>query len=173
LTSFQVYDLFNQGPLVNTWRATTFQCINDSLTVTSQDGHAPGTLAALVMQNINEASAAIIDVLQQALKISGNPAPALLEEEVHQITVEAKDVAMQFGLHAARLQLLMPTPGDKIQIGAEIHDCEDGDCDRGSKHIVDLVTLPGLQIIGDGQLDHVYKRTLVPCEIYPHVTTAP
>jgi hypothetical protein len=169
LPSLQVHDLFNQGQLVNTWRATTFQCINDSLTVASKEGHAPDTsIAALVVRNANETSAAIIDILTQTLQISGNPAPALLNEEVHQITLESRDLAMQFGLHAARLQLLMPTRGDEVRIGADIHDCEDGDCDRGSRHVVDLVTLPGLQIVGDGQSDHVHKRTLVPCEIYPH-----
>jgi len=74
---------------------------------------------------------------------------------------------MQFGLHSAQLQLHMPGRGDEVQIGEEVHDCFDADSDRGAKRFVSLVTLPGLQKIGDGRLDMKSKRILVPCEIYP------
>lgn len=103
----------------------------------------------------------------QTIHGPNSPGTHSLDEQVRRIALDSQELAMQFGLHAARLQLLMPAQGDEVRIGSEVYDCEDGDCDRGAKHVVDLVTLPGLQVIGDGRSDHVFKRTLVPCEIYP------
>lgn len=106
-------------------------------------------------------------VLSEVSQLSGSSRPSQLEE-VQQITYEARNLALQFGLHSARLQLNMPERGEQVQIGADVHDCEDGDCDMGSRFLVDLVTLPGLQKFGDGKVDMSLKRTLVPCEIYPN-----
>ena len=120
-----------------------------------------------MMENVNQAIARITSVLSHALRISGNPPPASLDEEIRQIALQSLDLAMQFGLHAARLELIKPSRGDEIRIGSSVHDCEDGDCDKGARHVVDLVTLPGLQIIGDGRSETTFKRVLIPCEIYP------
>lgn len=107
------------------------------------------------------------EVLKQVSKLSDTPIHDEMEEVQH-IAQQARDLAVQFGLQQAQLLLYMPKHGDVIQIGEEVYDCEDGDCDRGAKHSVALVTLPGLQKIGDGRADIQSKRTLIPCEIYPN-----
>ena len=105
-------------------------------------------------------------VLSKVSSLSGNSNDDEVES-LQQIAVHARDLALQFGLHSAQLQLYVPKHGDAIQIGEDVHHCEDGDCDRGAKHFVDFVTLPGLQKIGDGRSDMTTRRTLVPCEIHP------
>jgi hypothetical protein len=123
-------------------------------------------VATLIMDNVHQAITRITHVLGEVSKLSGS-SPRSGIEEVHQISLQARDLALQFGLHSARLQLYMPDLETEIQIGEEVYDCEDADCDRGAKHFVALVTLPGLQKVGDGRTDFQSKRTLVPCEIYP------
>jgi hypothetical protein len=120
------------------------------------------SIATLILQNTQTTRAAITDLLEKTLQTSGHSPPAGMNEKVQQIAREAQHLAMQFGLNAAQLRFHVPSPREEVRIGSEVHDCEDGDSDRGAKLIVDLVTLPGLQIIGN-----VYTRTLVPCEIYP------
>lgn len=128
------------------------------------DASAP--IATLIMDNVSQTTARITSVLLGVSKLSGS-SPRSEMEEVQQIVHHARDLALQFGVHTAQLQLHMPEHGAEVQIGDEVHDCEDGDCDRGAKHFVDLVTLPGLQKLGDGRSDMQSKRILVPCEIYP------
>jgi hypothetical protein len=141
--------------------------INEALMDISGEKDTSGApVATLIMDNVNQTIARMTTVLVEVSRLSGS-SPRAEIEEVQQIALQARDLALQFGLHSARLQLYMPEHGVEVQIGEDVHDCEDGDCDRGAKHYVDLVTLPGLQKIGDGRSDMHSKRTLVPCEIYP------
>ena len=79
----------------------------------------------------------------------------------------AREIALQFGIHSAQLLLCVPQRGEQIQIGEEFHDCEDGDCYKGTVYAVDQLIVPGLQKIGDGRSDMSSKRIITPCEIYP------
>jgi hypothetical protein len=92
-----------------------------------------------------------------------------VEDKIPQIANLAREIALQFGVQTAQLRLSVPTYGEEIQIGEEFHDCEDGDRYRGSVCAVDLVIVPGLQKIGDGQSDMTSNRIIVPCEIYSHL----
>jgi hypothetical protein len=128
---------------------------------------ATAPVAALMTENIEQTVARIIGILLEMCRLSGGSPRSDLNVEVRQISHLAQELGIQFGLNSAQLKLLIPQRGDKIQIGADVQDCEDGDCNRGSKYEVDLVTLPGLQRLGDGRTDGDATRTLVPCEIYP------
>jgi len=163
----QVLWFFSRSRVASNWRSAMFQCINETLIDVSGGGNDSGApVAASITRNVDQAISRMTSVLNEVTRSSG-ATPGGEVEEVQQIALQARDLALQFGLHPAQLQLYKPKHGDEVQIGEEVHNCEDGDCDRGAKHLVGLVTLPGLQKIGDGRADIQSKRTLVPCEIYP------
>ena len=78
-----------------------------------------------------------------------------------------RDIALQFGIQPAQMQLVIPGHGEKIKIGERYHDCEDADSFKGKTQSVDIVTAPGLQKVGDGRSELGSQRAMVPCEIYP------
>ena len=92
-----------------------------------------------------------------------------IEEQVQKLTAISFEIALQFGIHAARLQLHRPNHGDLICIGEDYTDCEDGNSHKGSSVPVDLVVVPGFQKFGDGRADTTVKRSLAPCEFYPQL----
>jgi len=165
----ELFELFRQSKSVNNWRSATFQCINEALKSPSGQADAPGApIAGLMLENINEIIRRIINVILAVSRLSGSSPRDDLAGEVRQVTELAQDLALQFGLHPAQLQLLMPRSMDEVQIGADFHDCENGDCERGTRCLVDIVTLPGLRKVGDGRSESESKNTLVPCEVYPY-----
>jgi hypothetical protein len=109
----------------------------------------------------------IMSILFEASTVSGKTLQSDIEQQVRQIVDLVKDVALQFGLHSAHLRLLYPDHGEEIRIGEEYHDCVDDDMSTGETFSVDLVTLPGLQRVGDGRSDVQAKRTLIACDVYP------
>lgn len=108
-----------------------------------------------------------MDVLSEVSGLSNSFVPSEVVDQIRQMANLAREIALQFGVHAAQLRLSVPARGEQVQIGEEFHDCEDGDCNRGSICAVDLVIVPGLQKIGDGRSDMTSRRIIVPCEIYP------
>jgi hypothetical protein len=88
------------------------------------------------------------------------------KDDIREAALIAREIAMQFGVNPANLQLLRPEQGEEVEIGTEFHDCYDGDTHAGRRYIVDLVTLPGLQKIGDGRSDRTSVRTIVPCDVF-------
>jgi hypothetical protein len=98
--------------------------------------------------------------------LSNVPIRAEIQDEIHEMAKLGRDIALQFGIHPAQLRLLVPSHGEQIEIGESFHDCRDGDSNTGSIYVVDLVTAPGLQKIGDGRSDLNSSRTLAPCEIF-------
>jgi hypothetical protein len=109
-----------------------------------------------------------MDILSQVSRLSNSSIKPEVEDKIPQIAYLARNISLQFGVQTAELRLSVPNCGEKIQIGEEFQDCEDGDLFRGSTCIVDLVIVPGLQKIGDGRSDMGSKRVIVPCEIYSH-----
>ena len=112
-----------------------------------------------------------MEVLRELSRLgnNGGSIPRQIENEVQQIVVVARQIAFQFGIHSAQLQMYWPGHGERVLIGPECHDCEDGDSDKGKRLVVDLVVVPSLQKIGDGWADMTTKRAIVPCEIYPYL----
>lgn len=129
---------------------------------------SPGSpLAKLSADNVQQTVNRIMSVLSEVSELSGRPVRSDVEDEIHKMANLAEEIALQFGVHAAQLRLSVPHRGAQIQIGKEFHDCEDGDFHGGTICLVDLVTSPGLERIGDGRSDMSSKQIVTPCEIYP------
>jgi hypothetical protein len=124
-------------------------------------------LAKLRADNVHQTTNRIMGFLHEVAQLSHSNVGIKVENEIHEIVNLSLDIALQFGVHAAQLQLLSPGRGERIEIGEDFHHCEDADYCRGSTYTVDLVILPGLKKIGDGRSDMSSRRTIIPCEIYP------
>jgi hypothetical protein len=143
-----------------------------ALNATEGRSSPPNSLVAqLDKQNINQTIDRVMAVLSEVSSLSGGSIRDEFEDEVRQMTHLAHDIGLQCGVHCAQLRLFTPNSGDEIQIGADFHDCEDGDSKKGSVYAVDLAIVPGLGKVGDGRSDMSSRRTIVPCEIYPHLPT--
>jgi hypothetical protein len=139
-----------------------------ALTASAESNPAPDSLLAkLNAENVHQTIDRIMVVLSEVSSLSNSSVRSEVVDQIIQMTDLAREIALQFGVHSAQLRLSIPNRGEEIQIGEEFHDCEDGDCNRGSTCTVDLVVVPGLQKIGDGRFDMSSKRIIVPCEIYP------
>lgn len=124
-------------------------------------------LAKLSADNVQQTVDRIMGVLSEVSRLSNSNVRSDVEDETHKMANLARNIALQFGVHTAQLRLSVPHRGAQIQIGEEFHDCEDGDFHRGTICLVDLVTFPGLERIGDGRSDMSSKQIITPCEIYP------
>lgn len=124
-------------------------------------------LVKISAENVRQTVGRILSVLNEVAKFSNNSLQNETEREVGLMVNLARDIALQFGINPAQLRVVVPRYGDRVQIGEEYHDCEDGDCSSDSFFTVDLLVVPGLQKIGDGRSEMISKRVIVPCEIYP------
>jgi hypothetical protein len=124
-------------------------------------------LGSFSANNVNQTVDRIIKVLSEVSSMSNSFIPSEMKDLIRQIANLGLDIALQFGVHTAQLRLLLPNRGERIRIGDEFYDCEDGDCNRGTWYTVDLVAVPGLLKIGGGRSDMTSERIIVPCEIYP------
>ncbi|KAI9786204.1 MAG: hypothetical protein M1839_007614 [Geoglossum umbratile] len=166
--SGEKFAVFHQDKLANNWRSATFQCINVALTLSDGRKPAPDTLLAkLSADNVNQAVNRIMGVLSEVARLSNSTVKSEVEDDIRRMANLSLEIALQFGVHSAKLRLSGASRGEQVVIGEEFHDCEDGDYNKGSPFVVDLVVVPSLQKIGDGRLDMTSKRTIVPCEIYP------
>ncbi|KAF2671474.1 hypothetical protein BT63DRAFT_477946 [Microthyrium microscopicum] len=156
---------YSRETTANTWRAALFQRINSRISNKNSSGYFG--IRRLSEKNRSDASEKIMRFLSGVVQLSGGNLRETLREEVDHITALAFQIALQFGIHPARLQLIIPQPDQSVQIGDEYQDCEDGNTNKGSIVTVDLVVLPGLEKVGDGRLDLNSKRAIVPCEVYP------
>jgi hypothetical protein len=123
--------------------------------------------AKLRADNVHQTTDRIMSFLHEVAQLSHSNVGIEVENEIHEIANLSLDIALQFGVHVSQLRLSSPDRGERIEIGEDFHHCKDADCNRGSICTVDLVTLPGLEKIGDGRSDMFSRRTLIPCEIYP------
>jgi hypothetical protein len=160
---------FHQDNLANKWRSANFQCIRVALKGSTGGGAAPDSrLTQLSGDNDHQTINRIMAFLSEVAQLSNNTISSEVEDQIHQLVNIAGEIALQFGIQTAQLQLFFPNCGENIQIGEEFQDCEDGDFHRGSICTADLVVVPGLQKIGDGRSDMASKCIIVPCEFYSH-----
>lgn len=159
---------FAADKLANSWRSSTFQSIIAATDSSSDPNSADlSEVAVLHNDNVSEAVNRIMTTLRQIATLAGATINERLEQEIVQVTNGVSELAFQFGVHPAHLEMKVPFPGDRVQIGPEYHECDNGDNARGTTVGVDLMVFPGLQKIGDGRSDMVSRRIIVPCEIYP------
>lgn len=158
------FSIFTDSATANTWRSVTFRSIHEALN--SPEGQT-SALAKSDKDNVNKTTADITELLSEVASLSERSISDATREEVRQVVVLGREIALQFGIHTAKLCLLVPDRGEQVRIGAEYHDCQDGDLKKGTSYTVDLVPAPGLQKEGDGRSDMDTVRTIVPCQIYP------
>lgn len=167
ITNDYIQTVFGHEKTADAWRSATFQCVGAAAAV-EESSHANGTLLmALSKENMSKTAKRILRYLSGIAELSNNHVSSKVEEEVWQIARLVQDIALQFGVNPARLELCMPARGDRVRIGDTFRDYENGDLDRGSTLVVDLLIMPGFQKIGDGRKDLNTRRTIVPCDIYP------
>ena len=157
------FAVFRTNRLASSWRSITFQCLHTTVTKAESVGEAFRLSAA----NVDEAVRRIMSFLTEISNLSGGFLNAEIENQILQAVVLARDIGFQFGIHPAQLRLVTPGHGETVEIGEKFHDCEGGEDDRGKTYQVKLVTLPGLEKVGDGRSNTDSIFTIVPCEIYP------
>lgn len=163
-----VFSPFRTERLSNQWRTATFQNISAGAMASKFDDLGTGSsVAKLFEHNVEDTVGRIMTLLVQISSLSNSDLPSDIEKDVYKIAMLAAEIGLQFGIHPAQLVLKIPVRGEQVQIGPEVHDCEDGDRNAGSRFPVDLVVVPGLQKVGDGRADLASMRVIVPCEIYP------
>lgn len=122
----------------------------------------------MTRNNVNQTINRVLDYLQHAAALSGNFMRSEIEVEVREMVQITLEIALQFGVQPAQLQLYKSELGDLVTMGEDFQDCEDADMQKGVQYFVDLVVSPGLHKIGDGgRSTKIATRTIVPCEIYP------
>lgn len=159
--------VFCNNKVANEWRSATFQSAVSVITGDESSTKVDNMAARLGASNVEKVANLIMAIFVQVINVTNGSLRADAEDEIRQITYMAREIALQFGIHPAHLQLVVPARGETIEIGKDYHDCCDADFHKGRTYQVDLVTAPGLQKIGDGRSDLTSKWTIVPCEIYP------
>ncbi|KAF1808249.1 hypothetical protein P152DRAFT_517694 [Eremomyces bilateralis CBS 781.70] len=152
--------VFHTDQLANGWRSATFQSLYSAIVSPT----ASNATAAQSSANIDAAVKRISQLFTAASQYFSNPSP-IQDPEILQAARLARDIAVQFGVHPAHLRLVIPQHTDRVQIGSNYHDYRNGPSDIGSLVTVDLVTLPGLQKVGNGRGGLQGVLTIVPCEI--------
>jgi len=166
-TAEDLLAVFCNNKTANEWRSATFQSAVSVITGDESSTKSDNMAVRLGASNIEQVANLIMAIFIQVTNMTNGSLRAETEDEIRQITYLAREIALQFGIHPAHLQLVIPARGETIEIGKMYHDCCDADYHKGRIYQVDLVTAPGLQKIGDGRSDLTTKSTIVPCEIYP------
>ncbi|KAF2395574.1 hypothetical protein EJ06DRAFT_585829 [Trichodelitschia bisporula] len=159
-------DRLKHDRLANNWRMATFQYIH-SIVTTERPDHGVIPVSRYYAANVESSITFIWDFLSGIVKLCNGKLWETAEREIRQIVRLVGEIALQFGMQSAHLELFEPKFKDEIKIGDDFEDCENKDMDRGMKFEVHLVTLPGLRKIGDGRTDMRTPRTIVACGIYP------
>jgi len=160
--------IFRTNKAANEWRSATFQSAISVVTRDENSKLSENSIANLSDSNVEQVIRLINAMFVQITGASNGSLQVEVEDEIRQAIKLAREIAFQFGIHPAHLRLLRPAHGESVEIGKEYQDCCDGDYNKGKIYTVDLVTVPGLQKIGDGRSDMSSTLTIVPCEIYPN-----
>jgi hypothetical protein len=145
----------------------TFQYIHVALTNTTKEDYNPDSVIAIrSKENTQKTLDRIMGVLKDLSRLSNSSIRHETETEVQNLVNLARDISLQFGINTANLQLLVSHYGENVKIGNEYQDCVEGNEFNGSLVTVELLTLPGLQKIGNGRSDMETKKILIPAEVY-------
>jgi hypothetical protein len=140
------------------WRSATFQSVMSAV----KSGQAEH-LSRMHNENIKQCTVQMTNVLHLA---SSGFDKSGVQDLLLGIAETAAEVAFQFGIQPATLQLSIPHSHQQVVIGDEYHDCIDADSFRGAGTDVELVVSPGVIRLGDGRANMNSRISLVPCQIY-------
>ncbi|KAK3311886.1 hypothetical protein B0H66DRAFT_571190 [Apodospora peruviana] len=172
----ETFAIFRKSPLSNKWRSVTFQC----LAIASLGGTDPatnwggvnvgspgaGVMTRLGQENVESCIRDMSSFLADLSALSHVPLYSELQDDIRNMVQLSFEIALQFGVNQANLNLLTTIAGETVVIGNDFHDCEDAEANRGTRTRVDFMVSPGLQRIGDGRQEMARKNTVVPCEIF-------
>jgi hypothetical protein len=163
------FTIFQSDKLANNLRSTTFQCLSATILAGADRGlPTENPLCDMAQNNVSQTISRVLDYLQQAAALSNNFMRSEIEVEVREMVQVTLEIALQFGVQPAQLQLYKSELGDLVTMGEDFQDCEDADMRKGAQYFVNLVVSPGLRKIGDGgRSTKIITRAIVPCEIYP------
>jgi hypothetical protein len=88
-------------------------------------------------------------------------------QSLESIASRAGELALQFGVHKARISLVFPPTQTKVTYGNEIYHYRNGGQEKGKTALVDLVSCPGLLRVGDGRRDVSVQMPLSPAKVVP------
>jgi hypothetical protein len=154
--------VFSQDVEANKWRSATFEGIMASV-LAADGGVTAQSLHEMYSANLREANSRISAVL---FDVTGMPPTNEATRTIQRLTRLASELGLQFGVQPTHLNLSRPKPGQVVEIGREVFDCQDGDREKGKKVKVDLLVAPGIFKLGDGKGNLLAKIPLVPCDIY-------
>ncbi|KAK3343428.1 hypothetical protein B0T25DRAFT_572439 [Lasiosphaeria hispida] len=155
------FAIFRTSPLSNKWRSVTFQSL-----ALGTPGENAGTVARIGEANITTTAQRILTLIADLAAFTQAALYPDLESEIRSMVRLTFEIAVQFGINQAGLSLLAATSGEMVVIGAEFHDCEDGEEHRGTRTHVDFVVSPGLVRVGDGREEMARRRTVLACEVF-------
>ncbi|KAK4209511.1 hypothetical protein QBC37DRAFT_430352 [Rhypophila decipiens] len=152
----------------NRWRSATFQSILTVVTARRETKlpyqEAKPAVDSPYFRNRAAVRAEILGLLNEA---TNGQVGKEIEEKVDEVTFLASALALEIGVHRAYLGLRFPRQGEKVAIGRDFVDCEDGDPARGLSDEVELVVCPQFVKVGDGRNDLTTSKSIFRGEIYP------
>ncbi|KAK0615160.1 hypothetical protein B0T17DRAFT_497746 [Bombardia bombarda] len=160
------FEPFYRDKYANGWRSATFQSI--VAVVLPREGSRNSrqqSIANAHAENANQVKKSLLEALSSVC--DGVMVSEEIQDKVDETVRCAGELALEFGVHKAKICFGLPGHGDTVQIGAEFVDCEDGDSGRGALEVVELAVSPSLFMIGDGRNDLITANCLWPGEIYP------
>jgi hypothetical protein len=160
----EALEIFRTNKLANEWRSATFQSAYSS--ISNEDPAFSNDTSSLSSTNLDSAIRGIQQLFNTISQYTSQRIPDNTPE-IRQTVKLAREIALQFGIHPATLQLYFQGRNDTIEIGTEFYDCNSGTMNAGEERTIDIATCPGLRKIGDGKLDMESVLTIVPCEIIP------
>lgn len=98
--------IFDRNVLANRWRTVTFQSIETARSDEGLESH--GTIYGTRETNLAAAEHRIIDYLEAIAALGGNRVSEDVEKDVKTVVKVAQQVAIQFGIHSAKLIILNP-----------------------------------------------------------------
>lgn len=137
------------------------------MTVTpKKQGKGYSTGRATVLSLIENCNAVFAEILSVLGEVCPNGIDEEIEAKVDELVKLAAELALEFGSQRAILGLQAPARGEKVTIGSEYVDCQDGDHNRGKTEEVELLVSPKFYRIGDGRDDMKTENVIFPGEIY-------
>jgi hypothetical protein len=150
--------VFGEGKIADNFRSALFQTVVENCD--TADGQTHVTTAAVKIRQLQVqcVDAAVRRILELLKRVSPHTDDMDRKDLLRKLARMAMELALQFGVHTDRLELMTPKYCDLLTLGT---DCRvEGDSRRYVVVMVDLAVSPGLIRIRGGE-----RITIVPCDV--------
>ena len=154
-------DLFDQNIEANMWRSSTFVTISTAIRGQASVHGIGHTFAA----NVDRVSSQLGHVWEGFF--GGVEPDPKTQQTLRSIASKTAELALQFGIHRARLLLRFPESMSRVTYGPGYHHYRNKDLENGKAVLVDLVSCPGLLRVGDGRREKGAEMQLSPAKVVP------